>query len=220
MPEWPHPWRGPSPGRASTLPRSWRRAHHLDVPHMRSDGVRPAAQHPLHGASRALRLYGSRPDEPDSAAGLAAAWQAADGRYARIAPSAAMGHTPGCRPPSAGRAQLGWGAGAAPLARLPTSGIETTGHETRAAVGPPPRSPRWRADSGFASAGAAMRGCASAKTPPGPVWRYRLNLPIGCQSEHFKCPAKASGVATMHLNHKGDASPHCGRGQSRIEWSK
>jgi len=29
----------------------------------------------------------------------------------------------------------------------------------------------------------ALRGCASAKTPPGPVWRYRLNLSIGCQSD-------------------------------------
>jgi hypothetical protein len=26
---------------------------HLDVPHLRSDGVRPADQHPLHGTRRA-----------------------------------------------------------------------------------------------------------------------------------------------------------------------
>jgi hypothetical protein len=41
---------------------------------------------------------------------------------------------------------------------------------------------------------------------------YRLSI------RHFRCPAGASGVATTHLNHQGDASPHCG-GRARAEWS-
>lgn len=35
------------PCRARGLTRPRRRTHHLDLPHMRSDGVRAAAQHPL-----------------------------------------------------------------------------------------------------------------------------------------------------------------------------
>ena len=36
--------------RPSSLPRARRRTHHLDMPHMRSDAVRAAAQHSLHDA--------------------------------------------------------------------------------------------------------------------------------------------------------------------------
>jgi hypothetical protein len=39
--------------RSSGLPRAWRRAHHMDVPHLRSDGVRAAAEHALHHPRRA-----------------------------------------------------------------------------------------------------------------------------------------------------------------------
>ena len=39
--------RRPSPRRPPGLPRPRRRPHHVDVPHMRSDGVRDAAQHTL-----------------------------------------------------------------------------------------------------------------------------------------------------------------------------
>ena len=44
---------GPGPRRPSRLPRPRRRTHNMDMPHMRPDGVRAAAQHPLHGARRA-----------------------------------------------------------------------------------------------------------------------------------------------------------------------
>ena len=43
-----------------------------------------------------------------------------------------------------------------------------------------------------------------------PVYR----LPI----RHFRCLARASGVATTHPNHQGDAWPQCG-GRARAEWS-
>ena len=42
-----------SPRRPPSLARPWWRAHHLDVPHMRPDGVRASNEHPLHGAGRA-----------------------------------------------------------------------------------------------------------------------------------------------------------------------
>ena len=53
MPERPPVRCQPSPRRASSLPRARRRTHHLDVPHMRSDCVRAAAQHALHNTRRA-----------------------------------------------------------------------------------------------------------------------------------------------------------------------
>jgi len=56
LPERAHFRPEPSPGCASSLPRAWRRTHHLDVPNLRSDGVRAATQTPT-----ARRQTGPRP---------------------------------------------------------------------------------------------------------------------------------------------------------------
>jgi len=47
----PRPWRGA--GRSPSLPRPRRRAHHMDMPRLRRDGVRAAAQHSLLDTRRA-----------------------------------------------------------------------------------------------------------------------------------------------------------------------
>src|SRR6476619_3406820 len=52
MPQRPPARPSPSPRWPAGLSRSRRRAHNMDVPYMRPDGVR-AAKHPLHGARRA-----------------------------------------------------------------------------------------------------------------------------------------------------------------------
>ena len=44
---------GEVPRRPSSLPRAWRRTHHMDLPPMRPDGVRATPQHPLHMPRRA-----------------------------------------------------------------------------------------------------------------------------------------------------------------------
>jgi hypothetical protein len=48
LPQRPPARRRAGPRRASSLPRSRRRPHHLDIPNLRCDGVRAATQHPLH----------------------------------------------------------------------------------------------------------------------------------------------------------------------------
>jgi hypothetical protein len=53
MPERPQPRPRTGASRASSLPRPRRRAHHLDMPHMRPKGVRTTAQHALHMPRRA-----------------------------------------------------------------------------------------------------------------------------------------------------------------------
>jgi hypothetical protein len=49
-----------SPG----VPRSRRRAHHMDLPHMRSDGVRSATHHRESGAQPALDRLSANRDHP------------------------------------------------------------------------------------------------------------------------------------------------------------
>ena len=51
-------------GKPSGLPRSRRRPHHLDLPHMRPDRVRAAAQHPLHDSGRARDRASFQPALP------------------------------------------------------------------------------------------------------------------------------------------------------------
>jgi len=45
--------RQPSLARPSSLSRAWRRAHYVQVPQVRDNGVRATTQHALHGARRA-----------------------------------------------------------------------------------------------------------------------------------------------------------------------
>jgi len=46
---------------ASSLPRLRRWSHHVDVPAVRSDGVRTAAQHALHGIGGSCRSANLQP---------------------------------------------------------------------------------------------------------------------------------------------------------------
>jgi hypothetical protein len=53
MPERAPTRRWPGTRRSPGLPWSRRRTHHMDLPHMRPDGVRAATQHSLHHPGRA-----------------------------------------------------------------------------------------------------------------------------------------------------------------------
>ena len=50
-----------SPGRSSSLPRTRRRPHNMDLPHMRSHRLRAAAQYALHRAGRACNSANLEP---------------------------------------------------------------------------------------------------------------------------------------------------------------